>query len=72
MAFFSKNQCYDIFLAKTSSSRRKTPMFSAKLFGENILRTITSVPGASFFSFLLTLLLDFFVFQMGIFFQPLF
>jgi hypothetical protein len=44
LAFFSKNQCYDNFFAKISSSLSKKRQFFSKFFGENILKIITSVP----------------------------
>jgi hypothetical protein len=42
---FLEKQCYDHFFAKTSRSlKNKTPFF-CQIFGENILKIITSVPG---------------------------
>jgi hypothetical protein len=42
---FLKIQCYDQIFAKTSCSLSKKRQFVRHLFGENILKTITSVPG---------------------------
>jgi hypothetical protein len=42
---FLKNQCYDQNFAKISFVlSKKTPIFSADFFGENIFKIITSVP----------------------------
>jgi hypothetical protein len=46
-----KNQCYDQFFSKISSSWSKKRQFFAKFFGEKFLKIITSVPaiGAHFY-----------------------
>jgi hypothetical protein len=44
LAFFLKKQCYNHFFAKTIIRAKSANIF-AKIFGENILTIITSVPG---------------------------
>jgi hypothetical protein len=44
---FLKNQCYDHIFAKTCSSLSKKREYFRQCFGENILKIITSVPGAN-------------------------
>jgi hypothetical protein len=46
MSVFLKNQCCDQIFEKISYVlSKKTPIFFADFFGENILKIITSVPG---------------------------
>jgi hypothetical protein len=45
---FLKNQCYDQFFSQTSSSLSKKRQYFRWIFGENILKIITSVPGRWF------------------------
>jgi hypothetical protein len=42
---FLKNQCYDQFFQNLALFWAKNVNFFAKIFGENILKIITSVPG---------------------------
>jgi hypothetical protein len=45
LASFSKNQCYDQYFSKTSSSLSKKRQYFLQFFGENIFKSTTSVPG---------------------------
>jgi hypothetical protein len=45
MGVFLKNQCYDQKYSKFSFVLSKKPSFFAEIFGENIEKIITSVPG---------------------------
>jgi hypothetical protein len=47
MAFLLKYQCYDQLFTKFSFVLSQKRPFFAKIFGENILKIITSVPAGS-------------------------